>query len=469
MPHFAWLPPEINSALLYAGAGAAPLLAAAEAWGGLAEDLASSAASFGSVTSDLVGNSWQGASSAAMMEVATQYLGWLSAAAVQADQAAGQATATATAFETALAATVQPAVVQANRALQQVLAATNWLGQNAPAIADIESAYDQMWAMDVAAMFGYHADASQAAAQLSPWEKVLETLGFHINSNGSITLGLPATSSGSSATMGTSTATSGTTTSSNTNLGLGNTGGNNIGFGNQGSGNIGFGNTGNNDFGIGLTGNNQFGFGGFNSGSGNVGFFNSGTGNVGFFNSGNGNFGIGNSGTQNLGFANSGSVNAGLFNSGYANTGLWQGTTAQGVLSNHYVTGSLGAANLSSGLLNSTATGGIGSSLGSPDALSPAISNAVASSSFSSQASASVAAGVSGNSGTVSPANGTAPAAGPRAGVTAPAGFFTATGGDPAFRNAATRDSGLPDAGFLNGGAREDITVPGPLEPLIPE
>ena len=69
-PHFAWLPPEINSALMFAGPGAGPLLAAASAWGGLAEDLASSVSSFGSVTQELTSGSWQGASAAAMMVVA---------------------------------------------------------------------------------------------------------------------------------------------------------------------------------------------------------------------------------------------------------------------------------------------------------------------------------------------------------------------------------------------------------------
>ena len=51
-------------------------------------------------------------------------------------------------------------------------------GQNAPAIADIEAAYEQMWALDVAAMFGYHADASAAVAKLPPWNQVLQNLGF---------------------------------------------------------------------------------------------------------------------------------------------------------------------------------------------------------------------------------------------------------------------------------------------------
>ncbi|MGH3970528.1 MAG: PPE domain-containing protein, partial [Mycobacterium sp.] len=107
-PHFAWLPPEINSALIFAGPGAAPLIAAASAWDGLAEDLASSASSFFSVTSDLANGSWQGASAAAMMTVSTQYVGWLSAAAAQAEAASSQAAAIAAAFEAAVAATVQP-------------------------------------------------------------------------------------------------------------------------------------------------------------------------------------------------------------------------------------------------------------------------------------------------------------------------------------------------------------------------
>jgi PPE-repeat protein len=185
-PHFAWLPPEINSALLYAGPGSAPLHAAAEAWDGLAENLASSASSFFSVVSDLANGSWQGPSATAMLAVATQYVSWLRAAAAQAEATSSQAEAIAGAFETALSATVQPAVVSANRALVRMLASSNHLGQNAPTIMDIESAYEQMWATDVAAMSGYHADASAAAEQLAPWQHVLQNLGMHFG-NGDLT------------------------------------------------------------------------------------------------------------------------------------------------------------------------------------------------------------------------------------------------------------------------------------------
>jgi PPE-repeat protein len=224
-PHYARLPPEINSALIFAGPGAVPLLAAAKAWDGLAEDLASSASSFFSVTSDLANGSWQGASSAAMMAVATQYVSWLSAAAAQAEAASTQASAIAAAFETALEGTVQPAVVAANRNLVQALASQNHLGQNAPAIADIEAAYEQMWASDVVAMSGYHADASAAVAKLAPWHQVLPKLDLG-SGTGRPTFGLP------------------TGTQANADPGFGNNVSQSVGPANSDTGNLGFFNSG---------------------------------------------------------------------------------------------------------------------------------------------------------------------------------------------------------------------------------
>jgi len=174
---------------MFTGPGSEPLLEAAAAWNGLAEELAQSAASLWAVTSELVSGSWLGASSTAMMAVASQYAAWLRTAAAQAEGAAGQATAVAGEFEAALTAAVQPAVVAANRGLVRVLAATNWLGQNAPAIADVEAAYEQMWAMDVAAMSGYHANASALLAELPSWDEALKDLGFGHSGTGEMGLG----------------------------------------------------------------------------------------------------------------------------------------------------------------------------------------------------------------------------------------------------------------------------------------
>ncbi|GAB7146647.1 PPE family protein [Mycobacterium riyadhense] len=166
---FSWLPPEINSARIFAGAGSGPLFTAATAWEGLASDLAASASSFDSVITGLTNGLWSGPASAAMAAAAAPYVGWLSAAADRAQLAAGQARAAATAFETAQTATVHPAAVTANRTSFLSLVATNFLGQNTPAIAATEFDYLEMWAQDVAAMVGYHSGATSVASVLTPF------------------------------------------------------------------------------------------------------------------------------------------------------------------------------------------------------------------------------------------------------------------------------------------------------------
>ncbi len=151
---------------MYSGAGSSPLLAAAAAWDGLAEELGSAAVSFGQVTSGLTAGVWQGAAAAAMAAAAAPYAGWLGSVAAQAVAVAGQARAAVAAFEAALAATVDPAAVAVNRMAMRALAMSNLLGQNAAAIAAVEAEYELMWAADVAAMAGYHSGASAAAAAL---------------------------------------------------------------------------------------------------------------------------------------------------------------------------------------------------------------------------------------------------------------------------------------------------------------
>ncbi|WP_152162571.1 PPE domain-containing protein, partial [Mycobacterium tuberculosis] len=96
---FVVLPPEINSLRMFIGAGTAPMLAAAAAWDGLAEELGTAAQSFASVTAGLAGQAWQGPAALAMAAAAAPYAGWLTAAAAQSAGAAGQARAVASIFE----------------------------------------------------------------------------------------------------------------------------------------------------------------------------------------------------------------------------------------------------------------------------------------------------------------------------------------------------------------------------------
>ncbi|MGA9489860.1 MAG: PPE domain-containing protein [Mycobacterium sp.] len=165
---FAMLPPEINSGRMYAGPGSGPIMAVVAAWDGLAEDLYATASSDQAVISGLTGGSWSGPSAAAMANAAAPYVTWTATTAARAQQAAVQARAAAAAYEAAFAMTVPPPVIAANRSLLQALVATNFLGQNLPAIAATEADYAEMWAQDATAMYSY-ASASAAASTLTPF------------------------------------------------------------------------------------------------------------------------------------------------------------------------------------------------------------------------------------------------------------------------------------------------------------
>jgi PPE-repeat protein len=174
MLDFAALPPEINSARMYSGAGSAPMLAAGAAWSQLADEMRLAAASYSSVVSSLTGSSWQGPASTSMADAAAPYAAWMNTTAAQAEQTAAQAQAAVTAYESAFSMTVPPAVVAANRAQLASLVATNILGQNTPAIAATEALYGEMWAQDAAAMYGY-AGSSAAASTVTPFGSPPET------------------------------------------------------------------------------------------------------------------------------------------------------------------------------------------------------------------------------------------------------------------------------------------------------
>jgi PPE-repeat protein len=165
---FAMLPPEVNSGRMYAGPGSGPMLAAAAAWDGLAAELQSTAASYGSAVSELTGGPWLGSSSASMAAAAAPYMEWMTTTAAQAEQTATQAKAAAAAYEAGFAMTVPPPLIAANRSLLMTLIATNVLGQNTAAIAATETDYAEMWAQDATAMYGY-AGSAAAASTLTPF------------------------------------------------------------------------------------------------------------------------------------------------------------------------------------------------------------------------------------------------------------------------------------------------------------
>jgi PPE-repeat protein len=164
---FGSRPPEINSALIYSGAGAGPLTNASSAFSNLSAELSSNATSFESVISQLTGSEWQGPSSEAMAAAAQPYITWLTTTSGQLQEAATKAMSSAAAYQTAHSTSIPPAVILANRTQLAQLVAKNTLGQYTAAIAANEAQYGEFWAQDAAAMYGY-ASASSAAATLSP-------------------------------------------------------------------------------------------------------------------------------------------------------------------------------------------------------------------------------------------------------------------------------------------------------------
>jgi len=171
LPDFALLAPEINSARMYAGPRSGSMWAAAAAWDGLSAQLGSAASSVQSTVSTLTGVAWVGVAAMSMVTAAEPYVNWLTSASAQAEQVANQARLSAAAFDAAFAATVPPQAVAANRAQLMALIATNFLGQNTPAIAATEALYAEMWAQDATAMTCYDASTRAAEAQWTPFAR----------------------------------------------------------------------------------------------------------------------------------------------------------------------------------------------------------------------------------------------------------------------------------------------------------
>jgi PPE-repeat protein len=148
---------------MYAGPGPGSLAAAAAAWDDLAAELHSAAASYRSVISGLTVGRWLGPSSLTMAAAFGPYVAWTAGAAARAQEAASHARLAVEIYEAAFAMTVPPTAVIANRVQLATLVATNFFGQNSPAIAANEAEYGAMWAQDAAAMYEYAANSAEAA------------------------------------------------------------------------------------------------------------------------------------------------------------------------------------------------------------------------------------------------------------------------------------------------------------------
>ena len=161
---FSLFPPEINSALMFSGAGSGPLLEASTAWTGLAADLESTATQYQTLVTNLVTGSWLGPSSAQMASATAPYIAWMQGSAATAAQTGAQAQVAAAAYQTAYSSMVPLPEIAANRALLAELVSNNFLGQNTGAIATTEANYLDMWIQDALGMDTYQVNSQAASA-----------------------------------------------------------------------------------------------------------------------------------------------------------------------------------------------------------------------------------------------------------------------------------------------------------------
>ena len=170
---FGALPPDVNSARMYAGAGSTSLTTAASAWNSLAAELNSAALGYDSVLTQLSSEEWLGPASTAAVQALTPYVTWVKTTAAEAEHTAQQLISAAAAFETAFASVVPPPVIAQNRALLAQALQTNVLGQNTNVIAQLESQYGQMWAQDASTLYNYAAQSSNAT-KVTPFKNAPE-------------------------------------------------------------------------------------------------------------------------------------------------------------------------------------------------------------------------------------------------------------------------------------------------------
>jgi PPE-repeat protein len=186
------MPPELNTARLMAGAGPAPMLAAALGWEALSAALDGQAAELTARLNSL-GEAWTGSSSDKAIAAALPMVTWLQTASTQAKTRGLQATAQAAAYTQAMATTPSLPEIAANHITTAVLAATNFFGINTVPIALTEIDYFiRMWTQAAVAMDIYEAEtlANTTFEQLEPMTSILDP-GLSQSMSSSSLMGMP--------------------------------------------------------------------------------------------------------------------------------------------------------------------------------------------------------------------------------------------------------------------------------------
>jgi PPE-repeat protein len=187
------MPPELNTARLMAGAGPAPMLAAALGWEALSAALDGQAAELTARLNSL-GEAWTGGSSDKAIGSALPMVTWLQTASTQAKTRGLQATAQAAAYTQAMATTPSLPEIAMNHVTTAVLTATNFLGINTIPIALTEIDYFvRMWTQAAVAMDVYEAETlvNTMFEKIEPMTAILDP-GMSQSMTSSPLMGMPA-------------------------------------------------------------------------------------------------------------------------------------------------------------------------------------------------------------------------------------------------------------------------------------